>query len=84
MLILGDMTKLIMIKYSQYPRRSTIKSETSERNLTWSEFAAVGWTLLNRIAIIKSLSLSAQMDVPVNPVWPNELFENLWPHGGLS
>jgi hypothetical protein len=52
--------------------------------LTWALLAELGWTLLVRIDMIKSLSLSAQIDVPVKPVWPNELFENLCPQGGLA
>lgn len=71
-------------------RISTIRFEASDLNFTTLVLSS-GYTRFVSIIIDKSLSLSAQMEVPVYldfkideyPVWPNELAENLCPQGGL-
>ena len=47
------------------------------------EWPSTGCTLFVKNTIIKSLSLSAHIIVPVYPVWPKEFNENRVPQGGF-
>ena len=65
----------------------TVDEPSEETTASWSigltfaifMFARVGWTLFVRKITASDRSGSTQMDVPVNPVWPNDEAEKRSP-----
>ncbi len=76
--------KNLRIYQSKFKIRTTLSHISVLAAMIPCPFVALGWTLFVKNTIIKSLSLSAHIIVPVKPVCPKEFGENKCPQGGCS